>query len=58
MGGSAVKAPKVPDPIATPDQTPQAAEDVMKRKKGGYASTVITGALAPKPKGATLLGGN
>lgn len=59
MGAKKPKTPKMPDPIATPDQLPEVEDEAMRkvRRRRGYSSTVLTGALAPKPQKSTVLGG-
>lgn len=59
MGAKKPKTPKAPDPVAMPDtSTAQVEDEEMKkvRRRRGYSSTVLTGALAPKQQGATTLG--
>jgi len=65
MGGllskpKAPDPPKVPPPVAIPEIGPEAGEDAARRarKRGGFRSTIMTGALAPSDTGKKkLLGG-
>ena len=51
---------KVPPPAAIPELAPEAGEDAARRarKRSGFRSTIMTGALAPSDTGKKkLLGG-
>jgi len=53
-----IKAPKVPDPIATVETEVESADDAMKRqtRRGGFKRNVLAGQYSPSTGKKSVLG--
>lgn len=57
-GGKGSKPPAPPAPQALPETADETGEQAAMRemRRGGFAKTVLTGALTPKSRKSTVLG--